>query len=88
MVENYLAVILHTQVRNFDLLWLTCYILNRYTRVKPKNRRVTQLLYIPVRERDVPMANYNYSVKRNVMQFSLLLLFVYGMKVFYYTVIF
>jgi len=24
MVENYLAVILHTQVRNFDLLWLTC----------------------------------------------------------------
>jgi len=56
---------------------------NRFTRVKPKDRHVTQLVYIPVRERDAPMANYNYSVKRSVMQYSLLLLFVYGMKVFF-----
>jgi hypothetical protein len=56
--------------------------------LEPKDRRIIQLVYIPIRESDVPIANYNYSVRRNVMQISLLLLFMYGMKVFYYTVIF
>lgn len=43
--------------------------MNRFTRLKPKDRHVTQIVYI-VRERAVPMANYNYSVRHSVVFFT------------------
>jgi hypothetical protein len=56
--------------------------------LKPKDRHVVHLVCIPAWERDVPTTNYNYSVRRSEMQMSLLLLYMYGMTVFYYAVFF